>query len=161
MLLLLVTLCVIPIIRNVRTVEEKQEYREDVNHEWNLLRQYFMDNPDNYYLLDVYSTVQYSEKMFVDVDNSYRNYDICGGWAAGSPIYMEKLSKRGIGNIESDLMNMNNVYFVTRIDRDMDWFVAYYKSKGYEVRLDTEAAFYVNGDIRFMIYRVRLYQLLG
>ena len=161
MLLLLVTLCVIPIIRNVRTVEEKQEYREDVNHEWNLLRQYFMDNPDNYYLLDVYSTVQYSEKMFVDVDNSYRNYDICGGWAAGSPVYMEKLSKRGIGNIESDLINMNNVYFVTRIDRDMDWFVAYYKSKGYEVRLDTEAVFRIDGKIRFMIYRVRLYQLLG
>ena len=161
MVLLLVTLCVIPIVRNVRTVEEKQEYRADVNREWNLLRQYFMDNPDNYYLLDVYSTVQYSEKMFVDVDNSYRNYDICGGWAAGSPVYMEKLSKRGIGNIESDLINMNNVYFVTRIDRDMDWFVAYYKSKGYEVRLDTEAVFRIDGKIRFMIYRVRLYQLLG
>ncbi len=161
MAMLLMALTFVPIAREFGEVEAAQEQRETTNREWDLLRGYFMDNPDNYYLLDVYSTVAYSEKMFEDVDNSYRNYDICGGWAAGSPVYMEKLSKRGIGNIQSDLMNMNNVYFVTRIDRDMDWFVAYYKSKGYEVRLDTEACFRIDGEIRFMIYRVRLYRELG
>lgn len=161
MMLLLIALSAIPIMRNMDRVEDQQEYRESINREWDLLREYFMENEDNYYLLDVYSTVQYSEKMFVDADNSYRNYDICGGWAAGSPAYREKMAKRGIGDLESDLMNMNNVYFVTRIDRDMDWFVAYYKSKGYDIRLDTQAAFYVDGKIRFMIYHVRLYQFLG
>lgn len=161
MLMLLLVLTIIPILRNMRAVETEQKRREQVNHEWELLTDYFNEHPDNFYLLDVYSTVAYSEKMFEHVDNSYRNYDICGGWAAGSPVYMEKLSKRGVGNIESDLMNMNNLYFVTRIDRDMDWFVAYYKSKGYEIRLDTEAAFRVDGELRFMVYKVRLYQTLG
>lgn len=161
MVLLLAALSFIPVMRNMDEVEEQQEYREQINREWDLLREYFMENQDNYYLLDVYSTVKYSEKMFAGVDNSYRNYDICGGWAAGSPAYREKMARRGIGNPESDLMNMNNVYFVTGIDHDMDWFVAYYKSKGYDIRLDTEAAFYVDGKIRFMIYHVRLYQLLG
>lgn len=161
MALLLLALTAVPITRKVHEVEAAQEQREATNREWNLLCGYFMKHPDNYYLLDVYSTVAYSEKMFENVDNSYRNYDICGGWAAGSPVYMEKLSKRGVGDIESDLMNMNNVYFVTRIDRDMDWFVAYYRSKGYDIRLDTQACFRIDGEIRFMIYRVRLYQALG
>ena len=161
MLMLLLVLTIIPILRNMRAVETEQKRREQVNHEWELLTDYFNEHPDNFYLLDVYSTVAYSEKMFEHVDNSYRNYDICGGWAAGSPVYMEKRSKRGVGNIESDLMNMNNLYFVTRIDRDMDWLVAYYKSKGYEIRLDTEAAFRVDGELRFMVYKVRLYQTLG
>ena len=161
MALLLITLTAIPVVRNLKSVQAQQEYRETQNREWELLCDYFLAHPDNFYVVDVYSTVKYSEKMFVDVDNSYRNFDICGGWTCNSPIYANKLSQRGIGNIESDLMHMNNVYFVTGIDRDMDWIVAYYKSKGYEIRLDTEASFRVNGEIRFMIYKVRLYRYLG
>lgn len=153
-------LLAVPAVRAVDKVNNEQERRIQVNREWELLRDYFAEHTDNYYLLDVYSTVSYSEPMFVGVDNSYRNFDICGGWAAKSPIYAQKLAVMGIGNLQSDLMNMNNVYFVTRIDRDMDWFVAYYRSKGYEVRLDTEKAFRVDGKIRFMIYHVRLFKVL-
>lgn len=158
--LLLIVLTAVPVLQNVRRVEQEQERREQVNREWELICGYFMEHPDHFYLVDVYSTVKYSEKMFVNVDNSYRNFDICGGWTSKSPIYAEKLSRRGIGNIESDLMHMNNVYFVTGIDRDMDWIVAYYRSKGYEIRLDTEKCFKVDGEKRFMVYKVRLYREL-
>lgn len=135
--LIITALVLVPAIRGITEVEQEQERRERVNEEWDGLRAYFAEHEENFYLLDVYSTVAYSERM-VPADNSYRNYELCGGWASKSPIYAEKLSRYGVGNIESDLLYMNNLYFVTRTDRDTDWMIAYYRCKGYDVRVARE-----------------------
>ncbi len=87
-------------------------------------------------------------------DNSYRNYEICGGWAAKSPIYAAKLSRYGIGDIESDLLNMNNLFFVTRVDRGTEWLEEYYRCKGYNVRVAREDTLLFRGERRFVICKL-------
>ncbi|MDE5818580.1 MAG: hypothetical protein K2N41_05125 [Lachnospiraceae bacterium] len=151
--LIMTALVLVPAMRGITEVEQEQERRERINEEWDGLRAYFAEHEENFYLLDVYSTVAYSERM-VPADNSYRNYELCGGWASKSPIYAEKLSRYGVGNIESDLLYMNNLYFVTRTDRDTDWMVAYYRCKGYDVRVAREDLVETGGDRNFYICKV-------
>lgn len=152
-ILILIALVLVPAMQGVSETEQEQRRRESVNAEWEALRAYFAEHEENFYLLDVYSTVAYSERM-LPADNRYRNYELCGGWAAKSPIYAEKLSRYGIGNIESDLLYMNNLYFVTRVDRGTDWMVAYYRSRGYDVRVAREDVFEFGGERRFYICKL-------
>ncbi len=152
-LLILTALVLKPALQSVNEVGEEQERRENVNAEWEELRAYFAAHGENFYLLDVYSTVAYSERMF-PADNSYRNYEICGGWAAKSPIYAAKLSRYGIGDIESDLLNMNNLFFVTRVDRGTEWLEEYYRCKGYNVRVAREDTLLFRGERRFVICKL-------
>lgn len=152
-LLILTALVLKPAMQGIKEVEAEQERRESVNAEWDALRAYFAQHEENFYLLDVYSTVAYSERMF-PADNRYRNYEICGGWASKSPIYAEKLSRYGIGNIESDLLNMNNLYFVTRADRGTDWLKAYYRCKGSQVRAACEDVLAFDGGQSFIICKL-------
>lgn len=151
--LILTALALKPALQGMKEVEAEQERRESVNAEWDALRAYFVQHEENFYLLDVYSTVAYSERMF-PADNRYRNYEICGGWASKSPVYAEKLSRYGIGNIESDLLNMNNLYFVTREDRATDWIKDYYRCKGCHVRVAREDVCEMEGGRRFLICKL-------
>lgn len=158
MAILLLVLIIVPDSRVFDRIEREQERRIEVNKPYECLKEFFAKHPENYYLIDVYSSVPYSDMVFRNVDNTYRNFDICGGWASKSPVYREKLSGAGISDIQSDLINMNNLYFVTAIDRDMDWLVAYYKGKGFDVRLRNAGCFKVDGEKKFMIYKIYLHQ---
>lgn len=129
-------------------------YRNEVNREWLVLMDHFRENRDNFYLVDVYSTVDYTEKMFADVDNSYRNFDLCGGWTAKSPVYRKKAAKSGIHDIENDLIEKDHVYFVSKTNRDVGWLKEYYTAKGREIEIETAEEIVVNGEVRFVIYRL-------
>ncbi len=111
-------------------VEEDQNYRTQQNAPYLLLYSYFAQHPDDFYFIDVYSSVSYSEKMFVNVDNSLHNYDIMGGWACKSPLYRKKLEKYQISTMEDGLLNMDNVYFVRKKSEDMHWLLNYYEGHG-------------------------------
>lgn len=88
------------------------------------------ENRDNFYFIDVYSSVAYTEKLFVNVDNSLDNYDIMGGWACKSPIWREKLAAFDIDNVEDDLISREHVYYVQKAGKDMGWLAAYYADHG-------------------------------
>lgn len=154
--LLLVVLTAIPCYQMVVKTGEEMNRRSEVNTEWYALKDYFADNPESFYVLDVYSTVKYSEMIMEDVDNSYRNYEICGGWGAKSPLYMEKLKKMGFSDLQADLVNRSNMYFVINCEQDMDWLVAFYKDKGFDVSLDVNGILKVDDEQKFVIYKVRL-----
>lgn len=126
---------------SVREVSAEQAYREEVNAPYRELYSYLSaeENADNFYLIDVYSSVAYSEKMFAGVDNSLDNYDIMGGWACKSPLQRKKLSLFGISNMEQALREKENVYFVRRLSEDMDWLFAYYKDHGTPVKAERVA----------------------
>lgn len=136
-----------------KTYTEKVQ-RENVNKEWFMLQEYCKENKENYYLIDVYSSVDYTEKMFENVDNSFRNFDLCGGWTAKSPLYEEKLAKSGITHIEKDLIKKDNVYFVSKANRNIDWLVNYYDEKGVVVQPGTVEEIELNGEVRFVIYKL-------
>ena len=66
----------------------RTEYQNTVafNEEWEELLAYYRERKDNFYFMDVYSTVNYSEAIFTDNGEGTENYDICGGWLAKSPL---------------------------------------------------------------------------
>lgn len=127
---------------NVQKVSEKQAEREAVNDRFQELYDYFgnEENKDNFYLIDVYSSVSYdsvpySEKMFKNVDNSIDNYDIMGGWACKSPLQRKKFAKFGLEDMEQALREKENVYFVRQKEEDMQWLLDYYKGHGTPVKV--------------------------
>ena len=95
--------------------------------------------------MDVYSSVSFSEKMFKDVDNSQKNYDILGGWASGSP-----LQKQTTVNYHEDKLSraeqllQDNFYFVCEEETDTDFLKEFYSGHGIKVsimevdRIETE-----------------------
>lgn len=121
---------------NYREVERECAGRDKANEEKLALEAYAKTHPDNYYLIDVYSFVssmndhvEYSEKIFENVDNSYANYDYLGGWIMNSPHTWVKLVNYGIdkekGEIEKSIVNNDNVYLIVRNDRDTEWVTDY------------------------------------
>lgn len=92
-------------------------------------------NQNNFYFIDVYSSVGYTEKMFVNVDNSLDNYDIMGGWACKSPLWRKKLQTFGITDMEEALISREDVYYVQESGADTDWLKAYYKDHGVMIEL--------------------------
>lgn len=144
----LIVLCgvVAGMVNLPKTVEEYRE-RERINPRWEALLSYAREHRDGFYYVDVYSSTSYqgtpyAEKIFKNVDNSYRNWDLCGGWLAKSP-----LSKR------KDLYNCmyKKACFVSSPDKDVAWIDAFYTKseddlileKIDEIKLDEESIFYV------------------
>lgn len=118
-----------------KKAEAEKEYRQDVNRDNTALREYCKGNRDNYYLVDVMSTTRFSEKMFKDVDNSIKNYDIIGGWASKSPVNREALARFGISDIEEDLLTGTNVYFISDRKNMDGWMEAYYLGRGTDIQV--------------------------
>lgn len=123
-------LSVLLIPEKLQAVAADQVYRAQTNKPYLDLYEYFAEHPDNFYFIDVYSSVSYSEKMFKNVDHTLDNYDIMGGWANKSPLYRKKLATFGIPDMEQGLLSMEQVYFVKKETEDMDWLFSYYEDHG-------------------------------
>jgi len=131
-------------------VAQDQKYREQQNEPYLQVYDYFAHHPENFYFMDVYSSVSYSEKMFANVDNGIHNYDIMGGWASKSPLYRKKLKVYQIPDMEEGLLSMDNVYFVRKKAEDMHWLSNYYESHGENIKITLVETI----DDVFEIYRI-------
>lgn len=128
-----------------QTVHAEYDGRAAADARWGAMMDYCRKNGDNYYVIDVYSStsyegVPYSEKMFTDVDDTYKNFDLCGGWAAKSPLARQKLERHHIRDIQGALCaskagRQMNTYFVADADSDLGWLAQYYAKRGIEVEL--------------------------
>lgn len=65
---------------------EKAKQREKNNIVAEQIYSYTASNPRNYYLIDVYSTVGFTQEVFPDSVYTKANTQLAGGWAAFSPI---------------------------------------------------------------------------
>lgn len=108
------------------------------------------ENKGNFYFIDVYSSVSYTEKMFEKVDNSLDNYDIMGGWACKSPLFRKKLAAFGIENMEEALLIREDVFYVQEVGADTDWLYAYYEDHGVTIQMELQQ---IVGDA-FEIYQI-------
>lgn len=70
----------------------KTEIRDEYNVLGRELYKYTSSNSRNYYFIDVYSTVNFTQKVFEKEVYSKANTQLAGGWAALSPIDEEKQS---------------------------------------------------------------------
>ena len=98
--------------------------------------------------------------MFVNVDNSYQNHDIMGGWACKSPLYDKKMAKAGFEDMQTALLT-DKAYFVRSKPIDAHelsdvneestaWLTNYYRDKGIEIAVEPKE---IVGDA-FVIYSV-------
>jgi len=149
-LYLLLLLCTV--IFRIQTVREEFAAREERNAQWDTWKAYCRERPEDFYYLDVYSTVAYSEKLFADTSPAYRNFDLLGGWCVKSPAALAKRKLAGCGNAQEDLL-AGRAYFVTdgtKAERRPDFLLSYYGEKGTEISLEEADRC---GD--FMIYHVK------
>lgn len=147
-------------VMNAQKLQSEYEARERINSRWESLLAYCAEHEDAYYAVDVYSStsyegISYSEKICKNVDNSYRNFDICGGWLSKSPLMYEKLGKMQIETLEEALIAKDNVYFVATSDKDLSWLVDYYAYKGKTVNPFKVDTIYDNGAECFAVYHLR------
>lgn len=122
----------------IRNLDLDTAEKAERNQPYQELYQYFRQQSDDFYFIDVYSSVGYTEKMFVDVDNSLANYDIMGGWACKSPLQRKKLAAFGIDNMEEALLAQDHVYYVQEKGADTLWLIRYYMDHGKEITLTLE-----------------------
>ena len=135
-------------------VNAEQTRREQVMEKQRMLDDYAKANPDNYYYLDVYSTIGFVEKMFEDVDNSQKNYDLLGGWVWKSPLQKQNLQKyTEVTTIEEALLE-ENIYFVIEKAEDTAFMEDYYEAKGKDIELELQETI-GEGDNPFMVYKVK------
>lgn len=116
----------------------EQTLKEDANKPYLEFYEYASKNEENFYLMDTYSSVAYSEMMFDKVavlDKS--NSNTLGGWAALSPIENDKLLAHGMANMADGLLQ-DNVYFVKKADIDSSWLGEFYDAIGADVDIELE-----------------------
>ena len=128
--------------------------REAANAAGQSLDAYCEENAENFYFVDVYSTVGFSEKMFEKVDNSLKNYDIMGGWLVNSPLHTKKLALFQIEDVETALLDQKNVYFISQAGSDVTWLETYYQDKGYEVDVRMTDAITTGALDTFYVYQI-------
>lgn len=113
-------------------------YRNTVefNARWQELLDYCNERRDNFYFMDVYSTVNYSQPVFGRDRERPENHDICGGWLAKSPLCQEKYEKFGFTMPRQALIEEDNVFFVAEADSDLGWLSEFYEEQGVRVELE-------------------------
>ena len=87
-LILILVLCVVNLKTEWGDTARQMREREEVNASYEKLCDH-TTTTEGYYLIDVYSTVDYTEKVFaLQADKS--NQMLAGGWMAGSPLDAKK-----------------------------------------------------------------------
>lgn len=128
------------LIQSIPQVKYTEAVKDEANAPYIELYEYTSRHPDNFYLMDTYSSVAYSEKMFgpvATIDKS--NINTLGGWAAFSPIERVKLSNHGISNMSDGLLK-EKVYFCKKDNYDMTWLLNYYQAKGIDIDVNLKEA---------------------
>ncbi|MBR5597782.1 MAG: hypothetical protein IKW30_10300 [Lachnospiraceae bacterium] len=134
-------------------VKTEQNRREEVSKNQILFDNYAKAHPENYYYLDVYSTVSFVEKMFENVDNSRKNYDLMGGWYHKSPVQKETMERyTGTTNMEEALLT-DQVCFVMEQQGDATFIEDYYKTKNKKVVLELQDTV-GEGENPFLVYKI-------
>lgn len=87
-LILILVLCVVNLKTEWGEMARQMHEREEVNASYEKLCEHTVTT-EGYYLIDVYSTVDFTEKVFApQADKS--NQMLAGGWMAGSPLDAKK-----------------------------------------------------------------------
>ncbi len=124
-------------------IGDELDSRQLMRTHYDALYDYFHEHRDSFYYIDVYTAVSagedadfgeatFSEKMFENVDNTYANHDLMGGWASKSPLYYKKAAAFGLPAMEEALL-LPNVYIIQNRSGDLEWISDYYREKGRDV----------------------------
>lgn len=98
---------------------------------WNqnieLLKEYCMEHPDNFYFNDVTSLAFTTYNVRLWRDQPYvMNYMSLGDWMSFSPIWKKKLEQEGIESVKEALYGRNNVYLICSFDKGLEYLISLY-----------------------------------
>ena len=138
----------------MQKAEDEQARRDEVNAVMRQFEEYATAHPKDYFYMDVYSTVDFSEKMFADVDNTQKNYDILGGWASGSPLQKDAtVPYREEAFSRAELLLQDNFFYVCKEGSDTEYLEEFYSGHGMIVELTEEER--ISSDVSTLIvYRI-------
>ena len=149
----LALVAVISLPGGISKVKAEQSRREQILVNQNLWDGYAKANPENYYYLDVYSTVSFMEKIYEDVDNRQKNYDLLGGWICNSPLQEETRGKYTESNTIAEALLTDNFYVVAEANSDITFVEDFYKSKDIKVKLEIQDTI-GEGENPFVVYKI-------
>ena len=121
-------------IKNIMTDETR---RVVDNAPYETLRSYAAANQDNWYFLDVYSSVRETTPLFLERKKTGKadNVDILGGWAVKSPEWEDKIGQAGMEDAFTGLL-ADTSFFVAEKNSDVSWLERYYASEGVDIVVD-------------------------
>ena len=125
----------------LQNVQKRVEKQEAVNVYGDSIENYCAARTDRFYYLDVYSTIidgdSFADKMFANVDNTYVNHDLLGGWSCNSPLYRKKQAVMGLQGPFFDLIGSQDTrcYVIAKLETDINWLKDFYRDKGIPVLL--------------------------
>lgn len=130
------------LLPGIGKVDAEYAARREANKTDIAMKEYCRSHEDNFYFIDVYSSVSdpvteipYSEKMFQNVNNHIANYDIMGGWLNKSPLYDKKLKAFGLSSMQEALAYDENVYMMAELEMGTDFLTDYYADQGVETKV--------------------------
>lgn len=138
---------------NMKATLEKQDNLIKQNKEDCAIYNYFDENPEKLYLMDVYATVNRTQYAILDNSGKKENYLILGGWITGSPLVEDKLALWGYDSAIDALLHGENVYFVKKENTGLSLEVLESIFEGY--RLELCDSIYTEGGNVFMVYQVK------
>ncbi len=92
--------------------------------EFEPLREYFEEHPEEVYLLDIVSMWDYSQGV-LETGPRLQNYFLAGGWASGSPMANQRFAQIGAADGADALLRLSQVHYVIEKDRAYDWLELY------------------------------------
>ena len=149
----LALVAIISLPSGYKEVKEEQARREQILINQNLWDEYAKANPDNYYYMDVYSTVSFMEKMYENVDNRQKNYDLLGGWVCNSPLQKEARAEYTEAATIAEALLTDNFYVVAEAICDIVFIEDFYMSKGIKVKMEVQDTV-GEGENPFVVYKV-------
>ncbi|WP_029323184.1 hypothetical protein [Butyrivibrio sp. AE3004] len=139
------SVCIRYIPEGAKIVKKECLGRDEYNRAYEELDNYFKEHGDEFFFVDVYSSVAYadmgytySQRMLHDTDNSVSNSVLMGGWASKSPAEKQKLLYFCFDEPMEEAILEDKSYIVSDMDDDMEWIFNYYLDKDRYVTLTRE-----------------------
>lgn len=131
---LVLCICLIPVLKTWADMGEETAAREETNRINEAVMEYCSAHPGTLFLEDVYSTVDFSEKITVDRRKPV-NYDLLGGWLVKSPLTAQKLFRYGYRSMGEAVRAGGNVCLLTAAESDMGWLTDYFAEEKVDARV--------------------------
>lgn len=151
----IVILCLINLKPGINQITTEISRRETINPEYLALQDYCRSHQESYYLLDIYSVVNYTEKVFESDKTLIKNYDYMGGWGCKSPLYYDKLKTFQMDTMLQGMTEKENVYMIAKADSDLEWLKNYLRDMGYQTEIILQDRIQYQQQIVFHIYQVK------
>ena len=138
---------------NKLLVDETVDTWSKYNDEQNILQEYCKQHPENIYSFHI-SVSNYQNHVFYQkTGETAPNGITLNYWVTKSPVFEERLNNIGISNLSSTFERADNVFYVSRPDRDNTWLSNLCSDYGATIRMsEVERIESSNGEL--VIYQI-------